>query len=74
MFNVRKKNVLKYDTILFVETDLFVKLDLEMKQINLKKVLMQKEHTEYANVCEVMGSVDSFLKTEMLGRWSYFYQ
>lgn len=29
----------------------FVKLDLEMKQINLKKVLMHKEHTEYANVC-----------------------
>lgn len=50
MFNVWK-NVLKYDTILFVETDIFVKLDLDMKQINLKKVLMQKEHTEYANVC-----------------------
>lgn len=48
MINVRK-NVLKYDTILFVEADFFVKLDLEMKQIKLKKVLMQKEHTGYAN-------------------------
>lgn len=43
--------------IVFVEQILF---DLEMKEIIFNKVLMQKEHTEYANIYQLMGSVVPF--------------